>query len=86
MPDICYFVRSIGRENNKSMAVVVKMAGTSPELYSCIAPLVMNPEIIKYNHNYPFKTSESFVWFVAFSDEDNHVLGFFLWKYGKNLP
>jgi len=60
-----------------NMAVVVKMAGTSPELYSCIAPLVMNPEVIKYNHNYPFKTSESFVWFVAFSDEDNHVLGFF---------
>lgn len=59
------------------MAVVVKMAGTSPELYSCIAPLVMNPEVIKYNHDYPFKTSESFVWFVAFSDEDNHVLGFF---------
>lgn len=28
------------------MAVVVKMAGTSPELYSCIAPLVMNPEVI----------------------------------------
>lgn len=59
------------------MAVVVKMAGTSPELYSCVAPLVMNPEVIKYNHNYPFKTSESFVWFVAFSDEDNQVLGFF---------
>ncbi len=59
------------------MAVVVKMAGTSPELYSSIAPLVMNPEIIKYNHNYPFKTSESFVWFVAFADEDSHVLGFF---------
>lgn len=57
------------------MAVVVKMAGTSPELYSCIAPLVMNPEIIKYNHNYPFKTSESFVWFVAFSA--NQVVGFF---------
>ena len=51
------------------MAVVVKMAGTSPELYSCIAPLVMNPEVIKYNHNYPFKTSESFVWFVASSEE-----------------
>lgn len=57
------------------MAVVVKMAGTSPELYSCIAPLVMNPEIIKYNHNYPFKTSESFVWFVASSEEQ--VVGFF---------
>ena len=53
------------------------MAGTSPELYSCVAPLVMNPEIIKYNHNYPFKTGESFVWFVAFADDGNHVLGFF---------
>lgn len=57
------------------MVVVVKMAGTSPELYSCIAPLVMDPEVIKYNHNYPFKTSESFIWFVAFSE--NQVIGFF---------
>lgn len=66
------------------MAVVVKMAGTSPELYSCIAPLVMNPEIIKYNHNYPFKTSESFVWFVAFSA--NQVVGFFpVEERGKSL-
>lgn len=65
------------------MIAVIKMAGTSPELYSCVAPLVMNPEIIKYNHNYPFKTGESFVWFVAFADDGNHVLGFFLWKYGK---
>ena len=51
------------------MIAVIKMAGTSPELYSCVAPLVMNPEIIKYNHNYPFKTGESFVWFVAFADD-----------------
>lgn len=57
------------------MAVVVKMSGTSPELYNCIAPLVMNPEIIKYNHNYPFKTNDSFIWFVAFSA--NQVVGFF---------
>ncbi len=57
------------------MAVVVKMNGTSSELYSCIAPLVMNPDIIKYNHNYPFKTGEAFVWFVAFSE--NQVVGFF---------
>ena len=66
------------------MAVVVKMAGTSPELYSCIAPLGVNPEIIKYNHNYPFKTSESFVWFVAFSA--NQVVGFFpVEERGKSL-
>lgn len=37
------------------MIAVIKMAGTSPELYSCVAPLVMNPEVIKYNHNYPLK-------------------------------
>lgn len=65
------------------MAVVVKMSGTSPELYNCIAPLVMNPEIIKYNHNYPFKTSESFIWFVAFSA--NQVVGFFPVEVRKNL-
>lgn len=51
------------------------MAGISPELYECVAPLVMNPEVIKYNHNYPFKTSESFVWFVAFAQKK--VVGFF---------
>ena len=59
------------------MIAVIKMAGTSPELYSCVAPLVMNPEIIKYNHNYPFKTGESFVWFVAFADDGNHVFRLF---------
>lgn len=57
------------------MVNTIKMAGTSPELYKCVAPLVMNPEVIKYNHNYPFKTSESFVWFVAFVQKK--VVGFF---------
>lgn len=53
---------------------VVKMEGTSPELYGSVAPLVMNPEVIKYNHNYPFKTNESFIWFVAF--QKKKVVGF----------
>lgn len=57
------------------MLKVIKMAGTSQELYKCVAPLVMNPDILKYNHNYPFKTSESFIWFVAFYEKK--VLGFF---------
>lgn len=57
------------------MLKVIKMAGTSQELYQCVAPLVMNPDILKYNHNYPFKTSESFIWFVAFYEKK--VLGFF---------
>lgn len=51
------------------MLKVIKMAGTSQELYKCVAPLVMNPDILKYNHNYPFKTSESFIWFVAFYEK-----------------
>lgn len=54
---------------------VKRMAGTSQELYKCVAPLVMNPEILKYNHNYPFKTNESFSWFVAF--RQGKVVGFF---------
>lgn len=33
------------------MLKVIKMAGTSQELYKCVAPLVMNPDILKYNHN-----------------------------------
>ena len=41
------------------MAGVVKMAGKSPELYSCIAPLVMNPEVIKYIHDYPFHDKQN---------------------------
>lgn len=57
------------------MLKVIKMAGASQELYKCVAPLVMNPDILKYNHNYPFKTSESFIWFVAFYEKK--VLGFF---------
>lgn len=28
------------------MIAVIKMAGTSPELYSCVAPLVMNPKLL----------------------------------------
>ena len=59
------------------MIAVIKMAGTSPELYSCVAPLEMDPSLIKSNHNYPFNSTESFVWFVAFADDCNHVLGFF---------
>ena len=34
----------------------------------------MNPEILKQNYNYPFRTSEDFVWFVAI--DKNNVIGF----------
>lgn len=45
-----------------------------PELYSMIAPLVMNPKVLKGNNNYPFKNFPGSVWYVAVEDGD--VSGF----------
>lgn len=36
--------------------------------------MVMNPDVLKQNYNYPFRTSEDFVWFVAV--EKRKVIGF----------
>lgn len=44
---------------------IQKIAGTDKRLYELVAPLVMNPIIIRYNNNYPFKTSAKYFWFVA---------------------
>lgn len=56
------------------MIRILQFQGTDAELYSLVAPLVMNPKILKYNNNYPFKTNDSFVWFVAV--EEKEVKGF----------
>lgn len=50
------------------------ITGTDKRLYELVAPLVMNPEILKQNYNYPFRTSEDFVWFVAV--DKKKVIGF----------
>ena len=47
------------------MVQIIQLQGTDKRLYELVAPLVMNPEILKQNYNYPFRTSEDFVWFVA---------------------
>ena len=36
--------------------------------------MVMDPEVIRANNNYPFKTGEEYVWFIAI--EDKEVVGF----------
>ena len=36
--------------------------------------MVMDPEVIRANNNYPFKTGEEYVWFIA--SEDHDVVGF----------
>ena len=47
------------------MIQIIQLQGTDKRLYELVAPLVMNPDILKQNYNYPFRTSEDFVWFVA---------------------
>ena len=56
------------------MVQIIQLQGTDKRLYELVAPLVMNPEILKQNYNYPFRTSEDFVWFVAV--DKKKVLGF----------
>lgn len=56
------------------MIKIIQLNGTDKQLYELVAPLVMDPKIIQYNQNYPFKTGEQFVWFIALSDDE--VIGF----------
>ena len=56
------------------MVQSIQLQGTDKRLYELVAPLVMNPEILKQNYNYPFRTSEDFVWFVAV--DKKKVIGF----------
>lgn len=53
---------------------IEKLEGTAARLYELVAPLVMKPSVLRQNNNYPFKTSERYVWFIALDEED--VVGF----------
>ena len=56
------------------MIQVIQLKGKDKQLYRFLAPLVMDPEVIRANNNYPFKTNDNFIWFVAF--ESREVIGF----------
>lgn len=56
------------------MIQIIQLQGTDKRLYELVAPLVMNPDVLKQNYNYPFRTSEDFVWFVAI--DKRKVIGF----------
>jgi len=56
------------------MVEIIQLHGTDKKLYALVAPLVMNPEVLKQNYNYPFRTSEQFEWFIAV--EKRRVAGF----------
>ena len=56
------------------MIKIESLQGLDTRLYQLVAPLVMNPRVLRYNNNYPFKTSKNFIWYVALSD--NTPIGF----------
>ncbi len=67
------------------MIKVIHLNGKDPYLYELVAPLVMDPAVLKQNNNYPFRTSEKFVWFIALDDEaeGNQVVGFIPLEYRR---
>ena len=57
------------------------IAGNGQNCYMNLSrPLVMNPAILRQNNNYPFKTSRSHVWYIAF--HETAVVGFMPVKKG----
>ena len=61
---------------------VEKLDGTSPRLYALVAPLVMRRSVLRQNNDYPFWTSRSHTWFVAWQGEI--VYGFMPVEVGDN--
>lgn len=53
---------------------ILRLNGLDKQLYELVAPLVMNPAVLRQNNNYPFKTSFRYVWYIALNDKN--VVGF----------
>jgi hypothetical protein len=53
---------------------IIKLDGDDQRLYYRVAHLVMDEEVLKYNLNYPYKTSDNYCWFIAV--EGGSTLGF----------
>lgn len=53
---------------------ILKLQGLDSRLFGLVAPLVMNPAVLRQNNNYPFKTTRNHVWYIAVDEE--RVLGF----------
>ena len=43
---------------------IIKLQGTDKKLYELIAPLVLNPAVLRQNNNYPFKTGPKYTWYI----------------------
>jgi hypothetical protein len=53
---------------------IIKLDGDDQRLYYRVAHLVMDEDVLKYNLNYPYKTSDNYCWFIAV--EGGNTLGF----------
>lgn len=56
------------------MMQIIQLKGKDKHLYRLLAPLVMDPEVIRANNNYPFKTNDNYLWFIAMDNRE--VIGF----------
>lgn len=54
---------------------IISLHGTDDRLYGLVARLVMDPEVLKQNNNYPFKTTPQHTWYICLSDGGD-VIGF----------
>ena len=53
---------------------ILRLNGTDKKLYALVAPLVMNPAVIRQNNNYPYKTSARYIGHIMV--EKDKVIGF----------
>lgn len=74
--EVCSIINSYIYRSKKQENVmdILEITGTDKSLYPLVGPLVMNPKVLKQNYNFPFRTAENFIWFVAVEGEN--VLGF----------
>lgn len=46
----------------------ISLHGTDDRLYQLVARLVMNPDVLRWNNNYPFRTSPQYTWHLCMTD------------------
>lgn len=49
---------------------IIELDGEDQHLYHLVSHLIMNPQILNYNLNFPFRTSPHYRWFVALENGD----------------
>lgn len=47
------------------MTQIIKLDGTDKKIYQIVGPLAMDPKVLRFNNNYPFKTGAQYKWFIA---------------------